>query len=242
MCIQLTPDIVAQTEPKWHRVVNVARHTIARHPGNAILGVQALSAALGALAQLTPLIDDAVEDLPLALESTYKPPLIRPVPQVTGDVQAVGASLDAYLSSYPVRDVALTLGPLRHALQRNQSLPLIPVLQAMGAWVFGTLAAQQLVLEQWLEADEVAEAIGHVVNTIAAGFESVVNGAIGQVARAGAAADLITAKNTPLPPSPPKEVMKKGTKRRVSDAAELKASKNARLLRALAAASATLNQ
>lgn len=222
-------------------MVNVARHTLARHPANAMLGIQALAAALGALGRLSPLIEDAVEELPLAPESTYAPPVIKPVPKVTGDLPAVAREIDDYLSSYGVRDVALTLGPLRHAMQRGQPLPLVPVLQAMGAWVFGTLVPQALVLQQWLEADAAADAVANVLDTVAAGFEAVVNGAIGEIARAGAAADLVTAKNIPLPPSPPREV-KKGTKRRADDAAELKAAKNARLLRALAAASATLNQ
>lgn len=238
---QLTADVVWSTEPKWQRVVNVARHTLARHPENAMLGIQALAAALGALGRLAPLIDSAIEELPIAPDSTYQPPPIKLVPRVTGDLQTVAREIDEYLTSYGVRDVALTLGPLRHAMQRNQPLPLVPVLQAMGAWVFGSLTPQKLVLQQWLESEDAAEAVTNVLDTVSAEFEAVVNGAIGEIARAGAAADLITAKNIPLPPSPPKEV-KKGTKRKVDDAAELKAAKNARLLRALAAASATLNQ
>lgn len=206
-----------------------------------MLGIQALAAALGALRKLAPLIEDAIEELPVDPESTYNPPEVKPVPKVTGDLPTVAREIDDYLSSYGVRDIALTLGPLRHALQRGQPLPLVPVLQAMGAWVFGTLVPQSLVLQQWLEGDEAADAVSNVLDRVSEEFEAVVNSAIGEIARAGAAADLITAKNIPLPPSPPKEV-KKGTKRRADDAAELKAAKNARLLRALAAASATLNQ
>ncbi|KAL1408742.1 actin cytoskeleton and mitosis protein [Vanrija albida] len=239
-------DLVAITEPLWQRLYAFAEHVLAKFPKDAGLNTKALALSVDLLRQLGAIIDSVFEELPVSDNSTYALPDLPPFPAVnSGDNASIAEAIAAYLSQPPlshVDDVALALGPLRQAAAQGRPLPILPVLWAIASYFFGTLTLQRLPLDQWLPGNEPAEAVDKLAIDVQDSFSSATDQAVQDLARVANEARLALAAATPLPPTPTKRSPTKGKKRRADDAADSKVAKNARLLRALAEANATLNQ
>lgn len=177
-----TADIVARTEPKWHNLLHFVRHVLSSSTPTLIAAVMA--SAVSALSELPKLVDSALEDLPISAWSEYDPPALPLFPLVHySDGSVLAAEIANYLSRPPldaVDDVALAAGPIRQAAAYGRPLQLLPVLDALGAYVMGTLGAQRIPLDVWIAPGETPTRITDDVGT---DFDAAIEQATTAIAR-----------------------------------------------------------